>query len=258
MHKMCFSFCKVMTLLIGCVVGVSATSADSTKQQPANLAAFVSIGADFARGSTFLDSSQTFGSDNVTRTSVKDLYYNLGRGLSLSAGLDLKLIGRLGLHPFVDSRWVLSRMKAVTSSPAYSNTDTYKAYTLGLGSTLRPYFNIFDFMTCYIGAGVGIYFSGVRIIGSNATTNSDNGSINVYPAFALLGEAGASLPITKSISAFANFEFTDMSFKVRKTKSTFNTSPEKTYVKSSVSDPAPFRISGSTLGIHLGVSYNLK
>ena len=247
-----FPLLKAALIIAGFVQLSLAASQDSANTAIPNLGIFVSLGPDFPRGSTSMNT------ELGAYANSNDYNYNLGKGLDLSIGADIKLVSRLGLHTFAESRWVVPRMSVNSAAvgPA-ANTDTYHTYTFGFGATLRPYFSVFDFMNCYVGVGAGLYFSSIHIKGSNAANNSVDGRIHVDPSVALLGEMGASLPITAAISVFADCEFADMTFKVKSYHSTTNNSADINYTNND-NLHHPYRISGSTLGLHVGISYNIK
>ena len=232
-------------------VMIIAATVAAAESQDSKVKLFADVGYAFPRG------SQPVPNIDTLNAATEDAYLNCAKGITLQAGGSLAVMPHLSAMVTLNGSFAAPRATYENQIAAYANIDTYHMTTFGLDIALQPSFRLFDLLDCDAFIGAGLHFASIDIEGSNLNFNQQEGYIDVNPAFALIGGIGASLPLTEKLSLRAVVDFKDVAFKVAETRQTNNGASQVLYDKDNGNQPAPYRISGSTLGIKLGLSFGL-
>ncbi len=217
---------------------------------------YANFGYGIPRSGYYLGESQKFDNSNVL-IEVEDHYFNYGKGLKLGLGTNLKTMENLKVQFSFNYTRSIPSIKVKFENSISKNTDKHTYNLFGLNLALIPYFNLFNLLEMYVGVGVGIYFTTLKIESSNNQTNRYEGYIKTKPALGFCAKLGTDLPLNDVISPFFELSLNQISFKgksYRKT-STNEEGRQISFEKDSNTLEAPPKIPGSNFGILLGIRF---
>jgi opacity protein-like surface antigen len=210
--------------------------------------------------------------NNGELTSKQDNFLNLGAGLKLECGANIRLMPNLyaqGALCYGNGMWGINNVvENITIAGDDKITDQYVYSTFGIKALLKPTFQIFDLFTAYTGFGMGLYFAGLTIHhsevgpGVNLSARADDGQ---WPAFAFEGSLGLDYPITQSVIIFGELQCEVMNFMTSQRTITNSNYPDGTdwnnqiinYQTNATDRKTPYSTPGTNVGIRVGVKFPL-
>jgi hypothetical protein len=200
-------------------------------------------------------------------TNKQDNFLNLGAGLKLECGADIRLMPHLyaqGALCYGNGMWGID--KVVDNTGVDKVTEQYDYSTFGIKALLKPTFQVLDLFTAYTGFGVGLYFAGLTLHRTEVTpltsyaARADDAQ---GPTLAFEGSLGLEYPITHTIILFGELQLEAMNFLTMQRNITGSSFPEISgwnnqiinYETNAVDRDTPASTPGTNLGIRIGVRF---
>jgi hypothetical protein len=180
-----------------------------------------------------------------------DKYLNYGRGLQMELGAQIGLMKNLDLLVAFDYTPGLRDLKVEGRIlDSMNHTDTFRKHLFGFKTLLLPKFKAFDLIDVYVGGGIGLFWTSLSI-------TSDKSNIKGYfktkPALSFSGKIGMVYPVNDRFGINFDITYDAMSFTVKITKEPGEIGENILTEDSPNSGNAPFKITGSNVGLRAGV-----
>lgn len=213
-----------------------------------------SFGYGMALGGYFIGASEKWEGTTILDQSIAeatDKYLNYGRGFKIDLGAQLGLMENLDMLIVFDYTPGLREVKVegrVLDTLNY--TFTYKKHLMGLKALLLPKFKAFDLFDVCVGGGIGFYWTS---LGITSDKNSKRGYFKAKPALSFNGKIGMVYPISDNFGLTFDLTYDAMSFTIKRIKYP-NQDNETIFTEDSPNAlNSPFKITGSNVGINVGV-----